>query len=853
MKIKTLSLLILAFVLHWQNIKAEGDEWSNLALSADVSTSFCSSWEKLEAVNDGKVASVSMENPRTYPVYGNWNDPTNYGVTNWVQYEWPYAHQIKEISVFWFVDAGGGLSKPTETLVEYWFGSQWISLDSIGTDLDVFNTMTVDVMASKIRLSMKSNTATAISEFKVMGIENTSCDTVEISPYVQLNDQEIEAGNTANLVYGDSVRFIIRPEEGYTGTAFHSWQGPNNLTSNDSVLVLADLQAGMEGTYKATFTSECGSNSYANFYLTLSEAIDGSAYEWPEYSPTVAYDASSEFPNLQMPTQDLPDVNNVAWTISDRWWTFKAGPNARSVVTATAVEPMLERFNEDFAYIRDVMGWPPDKRAKNGYRSAIYLYGSGLSTDNEDSTALGGWQGSVYYNGSNWPMVLASYYPVYSFDPACPYGDRHSQSSAMIHEGIHAILADLPGCRNAAWFHEGGNTWLQQEMEVLRSSNPNYNTMGFLNAGAIIAPFMPIECYSGWLQDESFGGPSAEGVNMFEGSQQICTWKNLLGGTQYGNTFPVFLGMTLGYRSIPWIWRYCESRVLEGLAEGIGETQIRRLIMEYRAKQALIDMGPWTPAFRNLLNANFGASIRSEWTPYWINSPTWRATPYVITTNDGNGLLTPEYRTTPGWSGANLIPLVIKSDSIVVNFQPLGENMSCQLCYRTKSGETVYSKPVYGGDCILKIPADKKPANDVVIAVICNTNYIYEGEQTRKAHYDYRLQMGEGIYGTANVNRKWYDWTLTINAIENPYLSELQWNVYPTMLKRGESISIDCDDALSSPAQVEVLSLGGQKLYQNRLYENKTSLSLPAAISPGVYMLVIQYEGGRSVQKIVVE
>ena len=113
MKIKTLSLLILAFVLHWQNIKAEGDEWSNLALSADVSTSFCSSWEKLEAVNDGKVASVSMENPRTYPVYGNWNDPTNYGVTNWVQYEWPYAHQIKEISVFWFVDAGGGLSKPT--------------------------------------------------------------------------------------------------------------------------------------------------------------------------------------------------------------------------------------------------------------------------------------------------------------------------------------------------------------------------------------------------------------------------------------------------------------------------------------------------------------------------------------------------------------------------------------------------------------------------------------------------------------------------------------------------------------------------------------------------------------------
>jgi hypothetical protein len=82
---------------------------------------------------------------------------------------------------------------------------------------------------------------------------------------------------------------------------------------------------------------------------------------------------------------------------------------------------------------------------------------------------------------------------------------------------------------------------------------------------------MPIECYSGWLQDGSFGGPSAEGVNKFEGSQQICTWRNLLGGVQYSNVFPVFLGMTLGHGSIAWIWRNCESRVLEGMARTLGE------------------------------------------------------------------------------------------------------------------------------------------------------------------------------------------------------------------------------------------------------------------------------------------
>ena len=64
--------------------------------------------------------------------------------------------------------------------------------------------------------------------------------------------------------------------------------------------------------------------------------------------------------------------------------------------------------------------------------------------------------------------------------------------------------------------------------------NNNYSAMGYLSAGMAIAPFMPIECYSGWLQDGSFGGPCAEGaVNQSSGGQQICTWKNLLGGTQY--------------------------------------------------------------------------------------------------------------------------------------------------------------------------------------------------------------------------------------------------------------------------------------------------------------------------------
>jgi len=485
-------------------------------------------------------------------------------------------------------------------------------------------------------------------------------------------------------------------------------------------------------------------------------AQDVEPFTWPAYEPTINYNFKDESPDLEMPTKDLDDCNGAIGSQSDGWWTVKWGSNLNSLVTSAAITPMLERLNRDFAYFRDTMGWPPDSRVQAGYRSAVYIYGSGLCTDNASNTEKGGWQSAV----GRYPIILASYYPVYSFDPACNYNDREAQMGAMVHEGIHCILASLPGARQAAWFHEGGNTWLQQQAAAEQSDD--YRSMGFLNATQLIAPFMPIECYSGWLQDGSFGGPSAEGVDMSEGGQQICTWRRLLGGNQYGNLFPTFLGEWLGQGSIPWIWKNCPGRVLEGMAEGLGEEQIRRLITEYRARLALLDMKKWSNACKRLISDNFGNSIGPEWEPYWINCETWKATPYAKTTDDGNGLLTPEERTLPGWSGANQIPLKVEGTTVSVDFQPIGANMTCQLCYRSDNGIPVYSAPVANGSCSLRL--DKPPANDVVIAVICNTDYIYKGDATRKKHYDYRLQLGEGISGTEDIYSRWYDVDLVTEA-----------------------------------------------------------------------------------------
>ena len=486
--------------------------------------------------------------------------------------------------------------------------------------------------------------------------------------------------------------------------------------------------------------------------FAVSQAAEGDAYSWPAYTPSLNYNFKERLGTFPMPTKDLDNCAGVVGTQSSGMWTFKWGKNKRSVVTEKAITPMLARLNKDFTYFHDSMGWAPDSRVRAGYRSAVYLYGSGTCTDNADSNALGGWQSST----GGHPIILASYYPVYSFDPSCPYADRENQMGAMVHEGIHAMLASLPGARNSAWFHEGANTWVQQEADTRRAPPGKApGPMGFLNAAAVIAPFIPIESYSGWLLDGSFGGPAAEGVNQYgSDGKQLCNWRNLLGGYQYGNMFPTFLGEWLGVGTVPWIWNYARSRVLEGMADTLGDAQTRRFIREYRARMALMDMKKWSNEVKRLANGNFGSTIKTEYTPAVAEVEPWTASMYAKTT-DSSGTLVPEARTLPGWSGANYVPLRVTGNMVKVGFKPIGQNMSLLLCYRAADGTPVYGVPVSSGTASLRL--DKAPVNGVVIAVVVNTDYKYLGDATRKAKYDYRLVPEQGVTGAAEINRKWYD------------------------------------------------------------------------------------------------
>ena len=585
-------------------------------------------------------------------------------------------------------------------------------------------------------------------------------------------------------------------------------------------------------------------------------------YKWPAYSPTLSYDYRSEYPALDPPTRMLPENNNIKGYKADGWWAVAWGPTTNPYVTETAKQGLLDKMNEDFAFFRDVMGWPPDKRARNGYYSTVYVYGSGLNSDNADMYATGGWQGATWYNGSSWPMVNISYYPIACFDPAFTYDtnpnwkhtvtDQTFQQNACVHEGIHAIFADLEGCKNSAWYQEAGNTWLQGEAELVKSGKTP-TSMGYLSAGNMIAPFMPIECYSGWLLDDTFGGPSAEGVNMYGASGQICTWRNMLGGVQYGELFPHFVSEILGRGSIPWIWRYCKNRVLDGMADSLGDSQMRRLILEYRARQAMIDVGQWSTACRKLLDDNWLLRVEQEWTPYWKKVDPWLATPYANMYRcdevDSAGWWRPEWRTTPGWSGANQVPLHVKGDvgtMVSLHFKPLGQNMVCMLCYRTKQGKIFYSQPVEGeGDVMMELQA--VPANNVVIAVVCNTDYIYKGEETRKKHFDYRLRMGEGVYQPAKAQLKWYNYRSTIrdtefiNGIGEALMADqpsARFTITPgrMVVRRGERVPLHIAAASRLQVPVRLYNQAGQLVSQQSFMRDGDYL-IPSDIVPGIYVL----------------
>ena len=520
-------------------------------------------------------------------------------------------------------------------------------------------------------------------------------------------------------------------------------------------------------------------------------AASGDSYTWPTYRSDLDYDTKSNLGEIKPPTQFNNNCSGVTGKKAGKWWAFYWGKDRDSRITDATIDSILKKYDTDFTYLYDTLGWAPDAQAQEGKYSAIYYYGSGTCAGGAKEDTTGGWQTYV----AGYTAVAASFYPLYSFNTSCPYRDRVAQMDAMIHEGIHSMTNGYPGAKQAHWFQEAGNTWIQQDMFSHREGI--YNGMGFLNAATVIAPFMPIECYSGWLVDGTFGGPGAQGVT---GKNQ----RYLLGGSQYSNIFPTFMGTWLGTGSVRWIYGNAYGKttyLLEtyALEKGLGPDATRRLITEFRARMALLDMKKWSNEIKNLLNNNFGGTSYEE-QYYWDNGQyrnTWKMTPYQTMSASGE-FLVPDEATTPGWSGSNVIPLKVASGAkqVKVSFYNVGNNsnntnMNYLICYRATDGTPVYSEPITGeGSVTLRL--DKTPSTtsgtQMVFAVVVNTDYQYSGnEDIRKNHYNYKIKLEEGLSGAGDANTKYY----------NNFVLDYKWPEIGESIKPGSSSSVPASSSSS--------------------------------------------------------
>ena len=151
----------------------------NLAYSAAVTTSFCSSWESLSAVNDGIVRSNSY-NP-SKPRYGTCGNTSSYET---VTYTWGSEVIIDSTDLYLWYDGtegeytSGGILVPKSVEFEYLDAEgNWKSVpnaEGLGREMDKFNKTTFDpftTTALRVKLNKQANdgNGVGIMEWKVYG------------------------------------------------------------------------------------------------------------------------------------------------------------------------------------------------------------------------------------------------------------------------------------------------------------------------------------------------------------------------------------------------------------------------------------------------------------------------------------------------------------------------------------------------------------------------------------------------------------------------------------------------------------------------------------------------------------
>ena len=303
---------------------------------------------------------------------------------------------------------------------------------------------------------------------------------------------------------------------------------------------------------------------------------------------------------------------------------------------------------------------------------------------------------------------------------------------AITHEFVHVLQAGYGvfSDNTAGWFNEAHNNYI---LARLRQAVAGTNQLGWLDPYALMGSYLPIQCYAVYAD----GTPSGPGMSS-------GTVNGSYGGYCYSILFPLFLSERTQqfFNNALWEQATPTESVLQTVTRLLGTNQTQQILMEYGARNAILDYLEFSASLKQFLNQQW-----SDPAGNWF---------YTATTNQ-NGWLTPSDATRlPRHTGRNNIPIAVSpgAAAVAVTFTPDATgskgsvaDLRAQLVYRGANGLALFSRPVSGGICDLQL--NPAPSNGVVILVITNvklTGYAapasYGWDPTETFGYKVRIEAG---------------------------------------------------------------------------------------------------------------
>jgi DUF1680 family protein len=215
-----LSKRSLIYLASWLLVPAwlhGNDTGVNLACFATPKTSFVSSNQSLDAINNGFDPASSADDRQG--AYGNW--PTT-GV-QWVEYDWDRPVSTRSVTVYWWDDQQG-VRFPTACRLLMWSGDQFVPVPGsagLGVAANRYNeTSFPEITTSKLRLEFTGNQdfSTGLLQWKVE-------DSGKSPPFAP----RVRAGRDVTLVSGGKLPLAGTVQPSSDDVAWSKLSGPGGV------------------------------------------------------------------------------------------------------------------------------------------------------------------------------------------------------------------------------------------------------------------------------------------------------------------------------------------------------------------------------------------------------------------------------------------------------------------------------------------------------------------------------------------------------------------------------------------------------------------------------------------------